>query len=610
MIRFLAIFLACTLELFSLEVLIESDNFDKLFNTLSSQEVVSKLAQEPRISYSHLSSTSKESSQGESINFNQLRKEYAKLKMLLVYLPKDTTKEMLKERLRDALFKEYAPIKEEFRFIYKISYPNSAALDGDALFEKLQKEISLYILQKYGISNIEDEVIIQNLQMKSFTKNYTVGTVEADPLGNFEAPYHYEKESTTRSGVVSFWFYPFVIVKRNQTLIKDTPLDKKDLADIRYKEITSESIQKDDIELDQKSYKQIANFLGNLPNPKRVDVASYVNHISDKILRYDALARELFSHYPECKKLECIDKKIKKKLQSYSVLKKKKLYSYDIDLSNDDEFEYVVFPAFRKLQKYLKRDTQINSLENSQTLKDDSFKDISTESKIVPVIQKVAIQPYIKENEGKIGLHFDVSVSFDETDVCKQYFLGVSKKRLYGMPFVRLKLDDHVIEVSQTEVTNRLFKKIYPSAKREKECQKTTQPDEPVNCLSYATLDEFIKRLNKHSRRYHYRFLSCKEAQTLATCGSKQKYCWGNQKDYKEYEFIRRSRYDATIKKVATKKANALGLYDLCGNLYEYCVDKKGWYETFGSDPFKLTPRIFRHSYIDVSGIRLARELR
>lgn len=609
MFKSLLLSLVLTLNLYSLEVLINSDDFNKISTKLSSEKNINKLIREQRVPYSRFSAKATDNFDNSS-NRSATHKEYARLKMLLVSLPKKTQKSQLKDELRSAFFKQFSPKKEEFSFVYKISYPNAQKLSGDDVFEALQKKISLYILSEYGVSNIEDNAVLTNEGMSSSTKNYTLGTTESNFLNNFDNAYHYEQDKTTRSGVVSFIFYPFVMLKQNHNLSENGFVKGSSDITTEFAEIKDmDGFSNIKFSLEKNDQEKIRVFITNYAKSYSVDISSSVNQISNKILKYNRIAMNLFRAYPECKSIGCLDETIREKLDAFSTIKKSKTYVYNVDLSNDDDLEYVVLPAFRKLKKYLRRDTQMSSLEDTEMIDGDKFSKKTMESKFVAVVKKVIVTPYIKESN-RLGLNFKVTVSFEESDLCSQYLQGMSRDRLYGMKFVQLKSNNSVIEVSQTEVTNQLFSKILPHVTREKQCQKSRGVNKPVNCLSYDSLDLFLEKLNKKSKKYTYRFLTCKEALFFATCGGKQKFCWGNQTEYEKYEFLRDGKYDVTIKNVALKKANALNLYDLCGNTSEYCTDNRGWYRTFGSNVGKLEPRIFRNSYSDINSIRLVREKR
>ena len=609
MIRSLFLVFILSLTLNALELEINSDNFGQVYHKLSTEKNVNKLIREQRVAFSQFD-TKKTANFDNNSNRSITHKEYAKLKMLLVSLPKETKKSQVKENLRTAFFKQFSPKKEEFSFVYKISYPNAQGISGDDVFEALQKKVSMYILSEYGISNIQDNAILTNSGMTSSTKNYILGTTESNFLNNFDNAYHYEQDKTTRSGVISFIFYPFVMIKQNHNLRDNSFVKGNQKIVTEFAEIKStDGFSNIKFTLDKNDKQKIREFISNYTKSYSVDVSSSVNQISNKILKYNRIAMALFDAYPECNTIACLDKTISKKLNAFSTIKKSKVYVYNIDLSNDDDLEYVVLPAFRKLKKYLRRDTQMSSLEDTETIDGNDFSKRTMESKFVAVIKNVIVTPYIKESN-RLGLHFKVTVSFEESDICSQYVLGMSKDRLYGMKFVQLKSENGTIEVAQTELTNRVFSKIYPNAPKDKQCSKTRKMDKPANCLSYDTLDKFLEKINRKSKKYHYRFLTCKEALFFATCGGKQKYCWGNRVEYKKYEFIRNGKYDLTIKKVAQKAQNGLHLYDLCGNTSEYCTTQRGWYRTFGSNTDKLEPRIFKNSYSDISGIRLVREKR
>ena len=603
------LFLITIVNIYAVEVTINSDNFKTIYQTLTSEDNIAKIVHEKRVPFSTLQVTQTDNYDNNSQR-SYVQKEYAKLQKIRIFLPGNTKKSDLQDSFREAFFRQFAQEKEEHTFVYKIKYESFSNKNGDQVFDDLQKEISLYILQKYGISNIKDNVQIDNNLLSSVTQNYTIGTTESSFLNNYDNPYKYEGDTTIRSGVVSFIFYPFVLSKKNHQTLSN------------HNDESDEGIQKEFVEVDKtfdltkipfslydEDKEKINLFLQKIPKEKRVATAATVNTISNKVIQYTAATKKLFSNYPQCNDTDCLENAIKKKLDSFEALKMNKLYVYNIDLSNDDDFEYVVLPAFRKVQKYLRRDTNLNSFENTEKATGTNYDSKTSGSKFVAVIKTITITPYSKER-GKLGLNFKVNVSFEEADVCSQYYKGVSKDRLHGMKFIKLAFNNQKIEISQTEVTNRLFNAILPREKREKNCQRTQGANKPVNCVSYETLDRFLKKLNRKSRKYRYRYLTCKESNFITTCGDKQKYCWGNQKEYENFEFLRQGKYDLTLKNVKSYQKNFLNLYDLCGNAAEYCTDKRGWYKTFGSTTKHLKPLIIKNNYSDISSIRLVRERR
>jgi len=603
------LFLLLLTRLGAVEFQINSDNYNTMVHILEKSKSINEIISQKRVPYVNLQSDNNDDFD-DSSKRNSIQKRYSYLKKLLVFLPKETKKSELRERLNTAFFNQNAQKKEEYSFIYKISYPNNQNIRGDDVFTSLQKSIALYILEKYGVSNIEDKISMTESSFSTYTKNYVVGTTESNFKNNIDNPYRYKQDKTTRSGVVSFIFYPFVLIKQNSQSIHQNKMKKKNHILKQFVEVTDNlSLKKLPFTLNSKDANSINSFLANYKKSYTVDTQVVIANISRRVNQYEHVAKTLFAMYPQCNTLACLDKSMSQEIKNSDIIKKKKEYSYNIDLSNDDDLEYVVLPAFRKLKKYLQRDTQMISFADTEIINNDNYSKNTMESKLVPVVKSVDVIPYIKEND-RLGLHFKVNVSFEESDVCSQYYKGISRDKLYSMRFIKLQSPDgNMIEVSETEITNKVFNRIYPYAKKESDCEETHRGDEPVNCISDVVLDNFLERLNRRSQKYRYRYLSCKEAKFFATCGNKQKYCWGNRNNYQKYEFLRLNKRDVKLCKVASKRPNLLHLYDFCGNASEYCTDRYGAYKTFGSLKKHLKLQI-KNSYFDATSLRLVRELK
>lgn len=94
----------------------------------------------------------------------------------------------------------------------------------------------------------------------------------------------------------------------------------------------------------------------------------------------------------------------------------------------------------------------------------------------------------------------------------------------------------------------------------------------PVENVSWEDAQEFISRLNARDGK-QYRLPTEAEWEYACKSGGKdQKYCGGNNLDAVAW-------YDSNsgnrTHRVGTKKPNGLGIYDMSGNVYEWCND---WY--------------------------------
>lgn len=105
--------------------------------------------------------------------------------------------------------------------------------------------------------------------------------------------------------------------------------------------------------------------------------------------------------------------------------------------------------------------------------------------------------------------------------------------------------------------------------------------DYPVTCVTWYECQEFIKRLNEITGK-NYRLPTEAEWEYAARGGKKSKgYIYSGSKllyDVAWYE----DNSDGEAHQVMTKQPNELGLYDMSGNVDEWCQD---WYDDYQPSP-------------------------
>ena len=104
-------------------------------------------------------------------------------------------------------------------------------------------------------------------------------------------------------------------------------------------------------------------------------------------------------------------------------------------------------------------------------------------------------------------------------------------------------------------------------------------PKKPVEQVSWDDCQQFLRKLNAISVAGEGRFQLPTEAQWEYACraGSTTRYCFGDEESrLGEFAWYNVNSGEQTHR-VGEKKPNAWGLYDMHGNVWEWCADWFDW---------------------------------
>ena len=139
------------------------------------------------------------------------------------------------------------------------------------------------------------------------------------------------------------------------------------------------------------------------------------------------------------------------------------------------------------------------------------------------------------------------------------------------VPAHQVTLDD--FEIGETEVTVALWNAVMGSVPY---LNDLDEPQKPVGNVSWYNCQTFISRLNALTGR-KFRLPTEAEWEYSARGGQKSRhYGFSGSNDYDAMWFLDNAK--SKSHNVKTLKANELGIFDMSGNVWEWCYDRAGEY--------------------------------
>lgn len=166
----------------------------------------------------------------------------------------------------------------------------------------------------------------------------------------------------------------------------------------------------------------------------------------------------------------------------------------------------------------------------------------------------------------------------------------------------------HSVEISAfelmtTEVTQGMWEEVMgETAFENRNMDKGEGEDYPMYRVSCNDCDDFIQRLNDIDHSFSYRLPTESEWEYACRGGTTTFYYWGDSDSESVMDDFcwHRMNSDFVAHPVATKQPNDWGLYDMNGNVFEWCQD---WY----SESYNGAPADGSSLESSTSSVRVAR---
>ena len=178
-------------------------------------------------------------------------------------------------------------------------------------------------------------------------------------------------------------------------------------------------------------------------------------------------------------------------------------------------------------------------------------------SKVGVTLENVDTEPKIGDVRSFDGIEF-IYIPYGT------FYMGLKIGMEYERPLHKVTITEG-FWLSKYEITQSQWEKVM--AENPSRFKGT---DHPVENISWNQVQNYIKKLNNPK----YRLPTEAEWEYACRAGSTSKYFFGKDKTLLEqYCWFGESITKGSTHPVGQKKSNAWGLYDMYGNVYEYCED-------------------------------------
>lgn len=137
------------------------------------------------------------------------------------------------------------------------------------------------------------------------------------------------------------------------------------------------------------------------------------------------------------------------------------------------------------------------------------------------------------------------------------------------------------------EVTKAQWQALMDTAPWEGKKYVNDDPDTPALCISWHDAQAFVAAVNRHTGQT-FRLPTEAEWEYACRAGTTTRFYWGDDPEYRaidDHAWWRRTALNTDAKfarPVGRKLPNPWGLYDMAGNVFEWCQD---WYGPYPNDP-------------------------